>query len=299
MRIDHTFLVHTTDEVIDMRKKDRKQKKSLIYSTAVIALGCIISAIYANQTLSDASDYKVDLSELDLQDLGQEQNLTASEGNPDQEMQVARAEESAADIASVAGSDMVDQFPITDDTAQDFLDSPAMEQEKLETAEALETVQETEGADQSLSLGAEPEQTELSYAPEDKMTWPLEGDVIIRYSMDSSVYFETLGQYRYNPAIYIGAKQGSKVNACVKGRVTEIGEDSRLGQYLVMDVGSGYQVKYAQLSDLKVKKGDVVSRGQVIADVAKTTRYFSVEGDHLYLEITKDGQSVDPLSLLE
>lgn len=57
-------------------------------------------------------------------------------------------------------------------------------------------------------------------------------------------------------------------------------------------LGSGYEVIYGQLTDLQ-EEGATVARGQVIGNVAKTTKYFSVEGDHVYLEILKDRTPVD------
>ena len=139
----------------------------------------------------------------------------------------------------------------------------------------------------------------LTFSPEDGMTWPVSGDVILNYSMDAAVYFQTLEQYKYNPAIYISAAEGTPVSACAKGVVKEIGTDAQLGQYVVTTLGSGYEVIYGQLTDLQVEEGATVARGQVIGNVAKTTKYFSVEGDHVYLEILKDGTPVDPLQLLQ
>lgn len=139
----------------------------------------------------------------------------------------------------------------------------------------------------------------LTFSPEDGMTWPVSGDVILNYSMDAAVYFQTLEQYKYNPAIYISAVEGTPVSACAKGVVKEIGTDAQLGQYVVTTLGSGYEVVYGQLTDLQVEEGATVARGQVIGNVAKTTKYFSVEGDHVYLEILKDGTPVDPLQLLQ
>ena len=47
-----------------MQKNNKKQKRSLIFSTTVVIVGCIATAIYVNQTLESASDYKVDLAQL-------------------------------------------------------------------------------------------------------------------------------------------------------------------------------------------------------------------------------------------
>ena len=175
------------------------------------------------------------------------------------------------------------------------------EEDKLQQQSDADEQQEDTSGQQS-SMAEESTETAaavLTFSPEDGMTWPVSGDVILNYSMDAAVYFQTLEQYKYNPAIYISAVEGTPVSACAKGVVKEIGTDAQLGQYVVTTLGSGYEVIYGQLTDLQVEEGATVARGQVIGNVAKTTKYFSVEGDHVYLEILKDGTLVDPLQLLQ
>lgn len=46
--------------------------------------------------------------------------------------------------------------------------------------------------------------------------WPIEGDVLLDYSMDSTIYFPTLEQYRCNPAMVISGKVNDKVFAMAK-----------------------------------------------------------------------------------
>ena len=172
------------------------------------------------------------------------------------------------------------------------------QQKKEEAADSESELDETSEQD-STEESTETAAAVLTFSPEDGMTWPVSGDVILNYSMDAAVYFQTLEQYKYNPAIYISAVEGTPVSACAKGVVKEIGTDAQLGQYVVTTLGSGYEVIYGQLTDLQVEEGATVARGQVIGNVAKTTKYFSVEGDHVYLEILKDGTPVDPLQLLQ
>ena len=56
----------------------------------------------------------------------------------------------------------------------------------------------------------------LHFAAEDGILWPMEGNVILDYSMDSTVYFATLDQYKYNPAVIIAGDVNSKVYAVAK-----------------------------------------------------------------------------------
>ncbi|MBQ8527524.1 MAG: M23 family metallopeptidase [Lachnospiraceae bacterium] len=290
-----------------MRKNNNnKQKKSLIFSTAVVITGCIATAVYVNQTMNTATDYKIDLTQLN--------------GSPDTGNSILNDPEysSGASLARVSGQDVVNEYPQenpSSGTGNNESTTSGVKDEKPQNDSANNVVSEPE-------TGAEPEGKEenginesgdkevssssvvtqisdLSFSEEDGMGWPLSGNVILNYSMDSAVYFETLMQYKYNPAILIGAEQGDNVSAVARGQVVKIDESPQLGNYVVMNLGNGYEVTYGQLESLKVQEGTVVSRGQVIGNVAKTTKYYSVEGDHVYFMITKDGQPVDPLSLLQ
>lgn len=46
-----------------MRKNDKKQRRSLLFSTAVVVTGCLLTAFYVNQEMPK-SEYEVDLSQL-------------------------------------------------------------------------------------------------------------------------------------------------------------------------------------------------------------------------------------------
>ncbi len=266
-----------------MNKKNNKQKRSLVFSTAVVITGCIATAVYVNQSMDTATDYKIDLSQLEA-----EQNPGTSLVN-DPELS------SGASLARVSGQDVVNTLPEEESVKnQELQEKPQGVKEKGK-GEEKEAEAVTETASQSV-VSATPD---LSFSPEDKMGWPLAGDVILNYSMDSAVYFSTLMQYKYNPAVLIGAGEGTNVNACARGQVVKIGESAEQGKYVVTNLGDGYEVTYGQLADLEVQEGSVVSRGQVIGKVAKTTKYYALEGDHVSVMVTKDGESVDPLSLFE
>lgn len=126
------------------------------------------------------------------------------------------------------------------------------------------------------------------------MIKPVSGVPLIDYSMDHSVYFATLDQYKYNPAVIYGAPQGEEVLACNTGRVINIHNDSELGHVLILDLGDGYQAIYGQLENIDVPIGGIVEAGRRLATVAAPTKYYSVEGSNLYFQLKKDGESINP-----
>lgn len=97
----------------------------------------------------------------------------------------------------------------------------------------------------------------------------------------------------------ISAEEGGPVSAAALGNVTKVGVNEEIGQYVVMDLGDGYQATYGQLKDLTVEQGDRVSKGQIIGYVAAPTKYYSLEGTNIYFKLEKDGEAVDPLTLFQ
>ncbi|WP_300846598.1 M23 family metallopeptidase [uncultured Acetatifactor sp.] len=128
---------------------------------------------------------------------------------------------------------------------------------------------------------------------------PISGDikVVIPYSMDHTVYFYTLDQYKYNPAVMLAAEQGAAVMACVGGQVVSVFRDEEIGQAVTVDLGGGYRVTYGQLDNIQVTEGSYVEAGQVIGFIAAPTIYYQIEGSHLYLALRLDGMPVKPETL--
>ena len=142
-------------------------------------------------------------------------------------------------------------------------------------------------------------QPNLDVKEEDGLVWPIVGDVLINYSMDRTIYFPTLEQYKYNPAIVIAATQGETIAAAADGRVTSVSYDPAIGNMVVMDLGNGYELTYGQLENITVSEGSYVSVGDGIGTVASPTKYYSVEGTNVYFKLTKDGEPVNPMSRLQ
>lgn len=141
-------------------------------------------------------------------------------------------------------------------------------------------------------------QPELDFNEEDGLVWPIVGDVLINYSMDQTIYFPTLDQYKYNPAIVISAAQGESISAAADGRVTSVSYDPGTGNTVVMDLGNGYELTYGQLENITVSEGSYVHVGDGIGTVAAPTKYYSLEGTNVYFKLTKDGEPVNPMSKL-
>jgi len=65
------------------------------------------------------------------------------------------------------------------------------------------------------------------------------------------------------------------------------------GNMIMIDHGFGYRTRYAHLSEIKVKPGDMVKRGQPIALMGNTGKS---TGPHLHYEVHHKGHAVDPIN---
>ena len=71
---------------------------------------------------------------------------------------------------------------------------------------------------------------------------PVEGEILMHYDIDHTVYFATLDQYKYNPATIISVKVGAPVYACADATVAAIYSNEEIGTAVVLNLGNGYEV---------------------------------------------------------
>ncbi|WP_028227417.1 peptidoglycan DD-metalloendopeptidase family protein [Paraburkholderia ferrariae] len=115
------------------------------------------------------------------------------------------------------------------------------------------------------------------------LVWPVRGPLLGRFN-DSS-----------NKGIDIGGSAGEPVRAAAGGRVVYAGNGLRgYGNLVIVKSDATFLTAYAHNRELKVKEGDNVSKGQVIAAMGNT------DSDRvmLHFEVRRDGKPVDPLRYL-
>lgn len=144
-----------------------------------------------------------------------------------------------------------------------------------------------------------PVQPELHFDAAADLSWPLQGNVILNYNMDQTVYFATLDQYKYNPAVILQAAVNTPVNAVASGEVVSIETSEETGLTMTVDMGDGYSARYGQLKEVPKNQGDYVDSGEILGYVSEPTKYYSVEGSNLYFQLLKDNQPVNPMEYLE
>lgn len=151
-------------------------------------------------------------------------------------------------------------------------------------------------ADNSQTAGAA---SDVWFGEETLLEWPASGAILINYSMDKTVFFSTLEQYKYNPALIIGGEVGETIAASAAGIVTNVEQSAQTGTTVTLDMGNGYSAVYGQLKEVPLQIGDYVGAGETVGYLSEPTKYYSVEGPNLYFKIMKDGEPVNPMDFME
>lgn len=237
----------------------------------------------------------------------QESNGKQSKENQAEEQQLADGEETPLSELSQGqkeamesgGSQEQEETPETADvTTSEAQAENTQELNVTVLPEEEKTEEEAEQSDETSAQTVLPESI-LNFTEDSQMLWPVNGEVLIDYSMDATTYFPTLEQYRYHPALVLGAPVDSPVQAASNGKVIAVTEDVKTGTSLTMDMGNGYQAVYGQLKDLAVEEGQIVEAGTVLGYVNEPSKYYVTEGANLYFAMTKDGEAIDPMLYIE
>lgn len=104
------------------------------------------------------------------------------------------------------------------------------------------------------------------------------------------------GKKVFHDGIDIAGKTGTSVKNAADGIVTWAGIKGGYGGLVEVDHGNGYITRYAHNKTLKVKVGDRVAKGDVLALMGSTGRS---TGSHVHFEILKDGKSVNPHNYID
>jgi murein DD-endopeptidase MepM/ murein hydrolase activator NlpD len=103
------------------------------------------------------------------------------------------------------------------------------------------------------------------------------------------------GHQSFHEGIDFAAESGTPINAAASGKVITADTHAAYGKMVEIDHGNGIVTRYAHASELLVKEGDLVVRGQRIAKVGSTGRS---TGPHLHFEVRLNGAPQNPARFL-
>jgi septal ring factor EnvC (AmiA/AmiB activator) len=126
-----------------------------------------------------------------------------------------------------------------------------------------------------------------------KLPWPAVGSLASTFGRQEHPRFHTV---TFNHGIEIAASEGKDIVAVAEGAAIYADWFKGYGRLIIPDHGGGYFTLYAHASEILVRPGESVSRGQVIGKVGDTG---SLEGPQLYFELRHKGKPQDPLAWLQ
>lgn len=124
-------------------------------------------------------------------------------------------------------------------------------------------------------------------------TKPVDGPVGSGFGFRSDPFH---GRAALHTGLDFPADVGTPIVAAAGGVAVSTEWHPQYGQLLEVDHGNGLITRYAHTSKVLVKTGDLVKRGQVIAQVGSTGRS---TGPHLHFEVLIDGVPQNPARFLE
>ena len=296
------------------KSSQRKEKAIMIASSALVLSALTITGVYVRNgnkepdggytidfsSLEESSSLKVEAEDIPVTDSDLDYDPASTEagsttvtnnyGNAaagltgldsfDEKTEAIRLKETSSDLV------------IGEDETKDGAEEDTAEEAAEAVVELQSDDEVTEASSEAVAAQIQPE---LTFSEADSLVMPLVGNVLINYSADKSVYFPTLKQYKCNPALVIAATAGASIKAAAPGMVSKIYNDPVTGQTVVMSLGNGYELTYGQLKEVSVSEGAYVAEGEIFAQVAEPTRYYTEEGCNLYMKLTKDGTPVNPV----
>lgn len=129
-------------------------------------------------------------------------------------------------------------------------------------------------------------------AKEMRFTPPLEGMLSSRYGWRKDPF---TSEHKFHKGIDLAAPLGTPVVSSADGEVIYSGWQRGHGNTVVIRHPDGYETRYSHNAENLVRQGDRVNQGQAVARVGDTGRS---TGPHLHFEVKKEGESIDPISLI-
>lgn len=99
------------------------------------------------------------------------------------------------------------------------------------------------------------------------------------------------GRLAWHKGVDFAGKEGADIITVASGVVTWAEERYGYGLMVEVNHGGGFSTRYAHCKEILVKVGDVVRKGQLLAEMGSTGRS---TGPHVHFEVWKNGSAVDP-----
>lgn len=273
----------------DTRRRERKEKNhNLFYiGGSVVLIGLIAFGVtfvvYGNKMDKQASIDSQKIASLVRESTADSTEVSTSEGKT--------VEQSKNEIQNTISNSTQNTINnTTTKTTNTNIENTIKKEEATKTQDTTKK-EETKKVE---TKKEESKQEVFSFAK------PVEGEIIKEYAKDNLVYSETLEEWTTHLGWDIKADKTTVVKSSATGKVKSIKNDPRYGLSIIIEHQDGYETLYANLLSTEfVKVGEEVKQGQSIGTVGNTAAFEIADTAHLHFEITKNGENVDPSTLVK
>ena len=283
-----------SNDKANQKKMTPRQKQKRNRKATLAAVLCFVAAIAIVGTYT-MRDYKTVKKEGELAKAQLEEQRKALEESSQEASGDAQKEENISDDAGNSGNTGKKDSGTETGTSGETGRTSNTDEKSEDNGDSADGNQNNGSQQTARTAG---KASSANFTSDSKMIWPVNGTVLMNYSMDKTVYFATLDQYKYNPALIIGGAEGDQVLCGAPGVIKSIDVTAQTGTTVTVDLGNGYEVLYGQLKEVPVKVGDQVEAKSILGYVGQPTKYYSVEGCNVYMELRKDGTPVNPVDYM-
>jgi len=122
--------------------------------------------------------------------------------------------------------------------------------------------------------------------------WPTRGWLSRGYGMKNDPF---TGVNQMHRGLDIANHTGTPIIATADGKITSARKNGGMGKTIMINHGYGFKTRYAHLSEIKVKAGQRVKRGDIIG-LMGSTGYST--GPHLHYEVIRNGRTLNPYNYI-
>jgi len=179
-----------------------------------------------------------------------------------------------------------------DETLASIAESYKADSEAIQTVNELFSENVIAGTDLFIP-GARLDWSRLQEINGDLFIWPVRGAITSYYGWRRDPFNRNRRQF--HNGIDIRGSVGTPVRSAMAGRVSLVGFDRVLGNYIVINHHAGYRTLYGHLNVIRTRTGSYVAQGERIGDVGNTGQS---TGPHLHFTVFRNGVTVNPRVLM-
>lgn len=170
-------------------------------------------------------------------------------------------------------------------------DSEDVPDERYTTEKITETESTEESTEESTTQAAATTEKSVSCA------LPMGTQILKDYSNGAMVKSKTMNDWRLHNGVDFSGEFGDEIKSVSDGTVSRIYTDTMWGKVVEIQHKGKMSAKYCGFDEINVNEGDVVAKEQILGTLGNIP-VESADNTHLHLEISINGETVDPIEAL-